>query len=153
MAKVMRRCCWPCMAIGLGLILFGAGALAQSRAPAAAVNGPGWVEWFSILLGALLALTGAYVRGLTGRLERLETENGQRVRELGALRERIAGEYHTKVELQGIIQSAVALAMSPLTSQVAAATSSMDAIHRRLDAMGAPRTVDGRSLFQRGEGD
>lgn len=149
MAKVMRRCCWPCMAIGLGLILLGAGALAQSHTPAAAANGPGWVEWFSILLGALMALTGAYVRGLTGRLDRLETENGQRARELGALRERVASEYHTKIELQQVVQQA----LLPLSVELGHIGRSFEAVHRRLDAMGAPRTVDGRSLFQRGGGD
>lgn len=150
MAKLLRRCCWPCITIGLGLILFGAGALAQAQ-PTHVQHGPGWVEWFSILLGALLAITGAYIKGLVGRVDKLENEGADRQRQIAALRERIAGEYHTKVELQGIIQQAVALGMAPLSGQIVAAMSSVDAVHRRLDAMGAPRTIDGRSLFQQGQ--
>jgi cytochrome c biogenesis protein CcdA len=105
--------------LGAALYLYGAAAFASPQQ----IVMPDYQAWFQIVLGLLVAVIGAYAKGVSDRV----TENK---REIDVLRQAlnltqvsIATEHHTKAEAN---------------EQFHELKSGINALHRRLDFMRAP---------------
>ena len=115
-----RWCGW-CMTGGVVLFLIGVSqAMAQTPSVSEA---PTYTTWFQVLLGLVLALIGAYAKGLNNRLTSVEKQAEYRRQEITTLRERVISEYHNK--------SDIAAMHADLRSLIAA-------VHSRLDRLGYP---------------
>jgi hypothetical protein len=120
-------------------------ALASGSAAAATYDSGSGPSWQTICMGAVAVLGGliaAYVRGMQSRVEKLE-ENTAKAKnvdkleiELAALNLIVNRDYHTKPELERLIDRAIA----PITRQVTEVKESMDTLHARFDNLRIVRT-------------
>ena len=106
-----------------GVVLFLIG-VSQAMAQAPSVSeAPTYTVWFQVLLGLVLALIGAYAKGLDTRLTNVEKASEYRRQEITTLRERVISEYHNKND--------IAAMHTDLRNMI-------QAVHSRLDRLGYP---------------
>ena len=127
----LARICIPCLCVGMLLISYGAFAWAQQPTTYLA---PDYTVWFNLLFGLVLALGGAYVRGMAGSIR----DNKENIKELQDDLEHhkldIARNHHTKVEIDQCFDR---LERS-LTEKFGEIKHSNAALHRRLDHLHVP---------------
>lgn len=68
---LLARLCIPCLVAGVGLYVYAGMAIAQV---VTAGESPSWGMWFQLGGSLLLAVGGAYVKGLNGRLSETRAE-------------------------------------------------------------------------------
>lgn len=113
--------------IGLALVFYGAGALASP--PQLTVMGPDWRIIAVAAAGLFSAMTGAYARGLSGKVEKLEAAMLSLTTAIHNDRLAILREHHTKEEANHHFQRI---------------EGKVDALHARFDKMHYP------SVFSQG---
>lgn len=110
-----------CMTGGVVLFLTG---MSQAMAQTPSVSeAPTYTVWFQVLLGLVLALIGAYAKGLDTRLTNVEKSSEYRRQEITTLRERVISEYHNKND--------IAAMHTDLRNMI-------QAVHARMDRQGYP---------------
>lgn len=118
-----RRWCAPCLLfVGIALYVYAATVLAMDPLP---LPGPDYSVWFQLLLGLVVALIGAYAKGLSGRV----SENAKAIADLAARFSQhqvsVATNHHTKTENN---------------EQYGRVERSLLDLHRRLDHLHVPST-------------
>ena len=108
-----RWCRW-CMAVGILLFLWGASS-AMAQTPQSELV-PSYATWAQVLLGLLIAMIGAYAKGLEGRVRKVEDT-------ASAMQRSLDRDYNTKAEL---------------AAQFSEVKASLSAVHRRLDYLRVP---------------
>lgn len=108
--------------LGASLYMTGAQAVG-SQAP----NVSDVATWFQIVLGLIVALIGAYMRGLSERITDNKREMEGLRKELVQTQVKLAAEHHTKAEIG---------------AQFSELKASLDALHRRLDHYPFPRVKE-----------
>lgn len=129
--RLMQRWCWPCLVLGLGLMMLTGVASAQ-----AGIEDAGFTTRDLIvgLLALVMSLGGAYFAGMRSRLDKIEEsleefQDAMRAAEkvnaeaVAKLERTVLRDYHSKAEVAadlGRIERAV------------------EAVHRRLDRLNVP---------------
>ena len=107
MLRIILRWCWPCIAVGIGMCLFSAAALAA----AAEDNGASfWMPVVNLLLGVVIALIGTYAAALKTRIDKNEKGIEQIKTDHIGLRELVLTKYHDKQEFEQLL--------APITMQL-----------------------------------
>lgn len=122
--RLARQWCAVSVVAGVMLFLWGMrDAMAQSPGG----DAPTYATWFTILLGALMALLGAYFRGALGTVKERISENKTEIASLTgritATQRALDREYHNKQETNAMFTEIKA---------------SISALHRRLDLVNVP---------------
>lgn len=126
MRRILQAWCYPCIALGLGLVLLTTTAYGQvaSHIEPAAMSSRDLVQ---TLIGILVALGGAYVAGMKRQFEKditTLTAGLESIRKnVHDIEVDLPTDYHTKADIE---------------AQLRPIKDSMDALHRRLDAKGFP---------------
>jgi hypothetical protein len=111
---------WPALVIiGSCVYLYGASALAISGAPPV-VDLSAWIQ---IISGLVIALVGAYAKGLSERIAKAESKLDVLQQALSLTQVNIAAEHHTKEEAN---------------AQFAELKATINALHRRFDFFRLP---------------
>ena len=116
----LARICIPCLIAGVALYVYAGAALAQVLQAGAA---PPWGLWFQLGGSLLLAVGGAYVRGLNGRVSELRAE-------LKAL-----ADAHAEAEKAAAHEKALAKSAADTLAEVKVIALS---VQRRLDQLHVP---------------
>ncbi len=140
MARWMRRWCWSCAAVTWGLCLIGTAVNAGN----AGGSGGGALDWKTVAtaaLGVVSILLGVYARSLERRVEAVEIDAKICGKGHAVLREEIARDHLTKVEIGERFDRAEADA----TRRFDKIESMVSAVHRRLDYIGGGQMAGGQS--------
>ena len=105
--------------LGVVLYLYGASAIAQSIPPI----GPDYQVWFTILVGLIVAMIGAYAKGISTRVDENAAEIGRLRQSLMNTQLQIATDHSTKSETN---------------AQFSELRAAISAVHRRLDFLRVP---------------
>lgn len=114
-----RRWCGWCMTFGVLLFMWGAAAFAQSSPP----SSPDYADWFKIVVGLLIAVIGAYAKGLESRITKAEACITAGDRRTTDLRELLVGQHYDREDIDKRFDR--------VDQQLAA-------LHRRLDFLRVP---------------
>lgn len=90
--------CIPCLTVGLGLVLFSATAAAAD-----AQAGPSWSVIATGLIGVVVALVGAYAKGLESRISRNEANIAAGATNVTTLRELLLSRYLDDAEIERLL--------------------------------------------------
>lgn len=117
----MKRARWTTasIALGAGLFLYANTVLAQ----AGVQYGPDWSTWFKLVVGVLLMVIGAYVKGVNGRLAETQAD----VKRLA----QAAGQVDRTVAMHD-------MTLSNFSQQLAEIKSVAISVQRRLDQLHVP---------------
>lgn len=126
MMRARRWCVW-CTLLGVALFLWGANAWAQGGG-----EGPTYADWFKIVVGLLIALVGAYAKGIESRVTKLESRVDTSSTRITDLREILVGDYHDK---------------EAIDKRFDRVDASVHAIHRRLDYLRVPNLPPGAAGY------
>jgi hypothetical protein len=122
--------CIPCLTVGLGLVLFSATAMAAD-----ANDGPTWSLIATGLVGMVVALIGAYAKGLERRISGTEQSIAACTANTSALREMVLTQYHNDAEIERLL-GPVNLQLADLHKGYQHQQILLLAIHNRLDQAG-----------------
>lgn len=86
--------------LGLGLLLIAGAAYAQSGVLA---TSPGPMFWINLLLGLLLTIVGAYIKGLVGRMDKSDGRVDRLENKMIELQTLVLRDYHSKGDLGEIL--------------------------------------------------
>jgi hypothetical protein len=128
MVGTARRWCLWCTLLGVALFLWGANAWAQSGG----ADSPTYADWFKIVVGLLIALVGAYAKGIDSRVTKLEVRVDSSATRITDLREILVGEYHDK---------------DAIDKRFDRVDQSISALHRRLDFLRVPNVPPGSAGY------
>lgn len=107
------------MTFGVLLFMWGAAAFAQSSHP----SSPDYADWFKIIVGLLIAVIGAYAKGLESRITKAEASITAGDRRTTDLRELLVGQHYDREDIDKRFDR--------VDQQLAA-------LHRRLDFLRVP---------------
>lgn len=130
--------CVPCLTVGLGLVLFSATAMAAD-----AGQGPTWSLIATGLVGMVVALVGAYAKGLERRISSTEQAITACTANTTALREMVLTQYHNDAEIERLF-GPVTLQLTEHGKRQQQHEILLLAIHNRLDQAGIgvrPRVI------------
>lgn len=130
--------CVPCLTVGLGMVLFSATAFGADRELS-----PSWSVVATGLVGMVVALIGAYAKGLERRISSNEQSCNTNNANITALRELVIGQYHDSGEVERMF-GAVHLTLAELTRNQQKHELLLLSVHNRLDQAGIgvrPRIV------------
>lgn len=125
----LRRLCWPCAAIGIGLLGVSYGSYAADLYQPE--SGPYWRDVAVGAVGIVLLLIGVYARSIEGRVEDLEDGRGA----VDNLEKDLLRKYHDKDGVEAAIRASCA----PLEVKIDQTLRTLDALHRRFDEHGIGR--------------
>lgn len=125
-----RRWCGWCMTFGVLLFMWGADAFAQSSPP----SSPDYADWFKIVVGLLIAVIGAYAKGLESRITKAEACITAGDRRTTDLREQLAGQHYDKEEIDRRFDRIEQL----MSASRVESSAGIAALHRRLDFLRVP---------------
>lgn len=117
------------LAVGLALFFVGFNAVAQDGSIS-----PSYGDWFKVIIGLLLALVGAYAKGVESRVTKTEAKleaSGVRITDL---RELLAGQHYDKDEIDRRFDRLEQM----ITGSRTEASSGISALHMRLDQLRVP---------------
>lgn len=117
------------IALVLGVCLFFSG-LAQANSD----MGPGYNEWFRIVVGLLIALVAAYAKGVETRVTKVETRAEAANTRTNDLRELLVGQHYDKDEIDHRFDRIEQL----IAQSRAESLNGISAVHRRLDYLRVP---------------
>ena len=117
------------IALVLGVCLFFSG-LAQANSD----MGPGYNEWFRIIVGLLIALVAAYAKGVESRVTEVETRLDATSTRITDIRELLAGRHYEKDEVDKRFDRIEDLIVNSRTE----AANGVSALHLRLDYLRVP---------------
>lgn len=132
-------CRW-CFFVSLSLLLYSSIAIAQD-AVLERHDAPTWEVLVPYVFGVVVAMIGAYVRGLSRRIENIERDINVKKADsnlqIAELKERMITRYHDIDAIERSIKSS----LEPILVQIAhlqEGVSKVDAIHARLDLLRVP---------------
>ena len=116
--------------IGAALFIGGCSdAMAQSQGSA-----PSYGDWFKIVIGLLLALVGAYAKGIESRVTKVEARADASGVRITDLRELLAGQHYDKDEIDRRFDRLEKM----ITDSRSEAANGISALHMRLDQLRVP---------------
>lgn len=130
MTIARRRWCGWCMLLGVSLFLWGSSAFAQANGS----PGPDYADWFKIVTGLLIALVGAYAKGVESRVTKVEARVESSNTRITDLRELLAGQHYDKDEIDRRFDRLERL----IVDARGESSKGIAAIHSRLDYMRVP---------------
>lgn len=130
-------CRW-CLSVAGLLLVYSGTVYAQSATPH---DGPTWETLVPYAFGLVIAVIAAYVRGLVGRVDRvealIEVKKADSNSQIMALKERLLTEHPTQSSLAATVRAELApleLRLSFMEKEL----TKLDAIHARLDRLHVP---------------
>lgn len=115
--------------VAFGIILFLSGS-----ATAGLDHSPSYGDWFKIIGGLLIALVGAYAKGIADRVTKVETRAESTNTRVSDLKELLVGQHYDKDEVDrrfDRIEDMIAKSRTESMEGIAA-------LHRRLDFLRVP---------------
>jgi uncharacterized coiled-coil protein SlyX len=106
-----------------GIALFAAGTSQALAQTGGSDEAPTYAVWFQLMFGLVLALIGAYAKGIDRRVDAIEETSSEQQRSIHTLNVLLAGGYHTKGE--------IAQMHADLRGMISA-------VHSRMDRAGYP---------------
>lgn len=128
---LLARICIPCIVLGMLFIAYGSFAWAQAGAVSYA---PDYAMWFNLLFGLVLALGGAYIRGMAGSIKDTKADLKELQEGLEEHKLDIARNHHTKREISDCFDK-IEKSMGEKFGEI---KQSNAALHRRLDHLHVP---------------
>jgi hypothetical protein len=120
--------CRSCLLLGTGLLLIAGAVIAQDYSAGPTVSASvSWEALATLAVGVIASLVGAYARGLSGRVGRVETK-------IDAINTQLLSDHLDKRE----VEAAIKAALSPSAVRVSHLQAAVDALHRRLDDANFP---------------
>lgn len=129
MMRVRRWCGW-CMLFGVALFLWGSDAFAQNP-----VESPTYAYWFKVICGLLIAVLGAYAKGVETRVTKLEARADASSTRITDIRELLAGQHYDKDEIDRRFDRLEQMVSASRNES----SSGISALHRRLDLLRVPQ--------------
>ena len=129
MAQWIRRWCWSCAAVPWGIYLIGTAAYAETGGDHAGVD---WKTLATAAIGLLSLMLGVYARSIERRVEAVERGVAEHGRLHSGLREEIARDHLTKIEIAERFDRAEAEASRRYDNLEAM----VSAVHSRFDMLG-----------------
>lgn len=129
--------CWPCIVAGVSLFTYSSFVLAQVSSPSA---GPDYSVWFTLLVGFVVSLLGAYAKGLSNNIKENKNDIKELQDELSAHKLLVSDQHPKKHDMEAMFDRVE----KSLTEKITELKLSNNAVHRRLDALHVP------SVFPKG---
>ncbi len=114
--------------LAIGVVLFLSGSAVVSD------HSPSYGDWFKIIVGLLIALVGAYAKGIADRVTKVETRAESTNTRVSDLKELLVGQHYDKDEVDrrfDRIEDMIAKSRTESMEGIAA-------LHRRLDFLPVP---------------
>lgn len=115
--------------LATGIILFLSGSAAVDLD-----HSPSYGDWFQIVVGLLIALVGAYARGIADRVTKVETRTELTSTRISDLKELLVGQHYDKDEVDRRFDRIEDMIAKSRTESV----EGIAALHRRLDFLRVP---------------